>query len=69
MLMRPIPNVLWNLFLAVVPVLLAFAIARGVRRERAAGGAVRWLLWGPLALLWLLFLPNSCELLTECGGP
>ena len=65
MLMRPIPNVLWNLFLAVIPVALAFVIARGVRRERAATGTVQWLLWGPLALVWLLFLPNSCYLLTE----
>ena len=65
MLLRPIPNVLWNLFLAGVPVALAFVIARGVRRERAAGGPVRWLLWGPLALVWLFFLPNSCYLLTE----
>ena len=63
--MRPIPNVIWNLFLAVVPVMLAFIIARGVRREREATGHVRWLLWGPLAFVWLLFLPNSCYLLTE----
>jgi uncharacterized membrane protein len=64
-MMRPVPNVLWNLFLAVIPVALAFVIARGVRRERAATGTVQWLLWGPLALVWLLFLPNSCYLLTE----
>lgn len=64
MLLRPTPNVLWNLFLAIVPVVLAFVIARGVRRQRA-GGTVQWLLWGPLALVWLLFLPNSCYLLTE----
>ena len=65
MLMRPIPNVIWNLFLAVVPVALAFVVARGVRRERASHGSVRWLLWGPLAAVWLFFLPNSCYLLTE----
>ncbi len=63
--MRPIPNVLWNLFLAVVPVVLAFVIARGVRRERSETGTVQWVLWGPLALVWLAFLPNSCYLLTE----
>ena len=63
--MRPVPNVLWNLFLAVVPVALAFVIARGVRRERQTTGTVQWLLWGPLAAVWLLFLPNSCYLLTE----
>ena len=63
--MRPIPSIVWNLFLAVVPVLLAFAIARGVRRERQPTGTVQWLLWGPLAAVWLAFLPNSCYLLTE----
>ena len=63
--MRPIPSIIWNLFLAVIPVVLAFAIARGVRRERQATGSVRWLLWGPLAAVWLAFLPNSCYLLTE----
>ena len=63
--MRPIPSILWNLFLAVVPVVLAFVIARGVRRERQQTGTVQWLLWGPLAAVWLAFLPNSCYLLTE----
>ena len=65
MLLRPIPNVIWNLFLAIVPVVLAFVIARGVRRERHQTGTVQWLLWGPLTVIWLLFLPNSCYLLTE----
>ncbi len=64
-MMRPLPSILWNLFLAVVPVLLAFWIARGVRRERQQTGTVQWLLWGPLAGVWLAFLPNSCYLLTE----
>ena len=63
--MRPIPNVIWNLFLAVLPVVLAFVIARGARRDRQATGHVRWGLWAPLAFVWLLFLPNSCYLLTE----
>ncbi len=64
-MMRPVPSVLWNLFLAVIPVALAFTIARGVRRERQHTGTVQWLLWGPLAAVWLAFLPNSCYLLTE----
>ena len=63
--MRPAPNVFWNLFLAVVPVILAFVIARGARRDRQNTRHVRWALWGPLGLLWLVFLPNSCYLLTE----
>lgn len=63
--MRPIPNVIWNLFLALVPVVLAFAVARGARRDRRVLGHLRWGVWGPLAAIWLLFLPNSCYLLTE----
>ena len=65
MMLRPTAFVVWNLFLAVVPVALAFFIARGVRRERRLTGKVRWGLWLPLAGMWLIFLPNSCYLLTE----
>ena len=63
--MRPAPNVAWNLFLAVIPVLLAFAIARGARRDIRETGRIRWGLWLPLGVVWLAFLPNSCYLLTE----
>lgn len=63
--MRPTSFVVWNLFLALIPVALAFLIARGVRRERQATGQIRWGLWLPLAFVWLMFLPNSCYLLTE----
>lgn len=63
--MRPSAFVLWNLFLAIIPVALAFLIARGVRHDRRGGGLVRWGLWLPLAFIWLIFLPNSCYLLTE----
>ncbi|MDQ2800339.1 MAG: DUF1361 domain-containing protein [Armatimonadota bacterium] len=58
-------SVFWNLFLAVIPVFLAFAIARGARRDMRATGRVRWGLWLPLGVVWLVFLPNSCYLLTE----
>ena len=64
-MLRPSPVVLWNLFLALVPVVLAFVIARGVRHERQHHRPLRWGLWPPLAVLWLIFLPNSCYLLTE----
>ena len=63
--MRPAPNVAWNLFLAVIPVALAFAIARGARRDMREAGRIRWGLWLPLGVVWLAFLPNSCYLLTE----
>jgi uncharacterized membrane protein len=64
-LLRPPSHVALNLFLAAIPVALAFIIARGMRREMHRLGRVRWLLWLPLLLLWLAFLPNTCYLLTE----
>lgn len=65
MYFRPLPNVLWNLFLALVPVLLSFVIARSLRRQWRAHGTITWAVWGPLLLVWLAFLPNTCYLLTE----
>jgi uncharacterized membrane protein len=56
--------VLWNISLAWFPVALAFYLARRLRND-LAGGRVRWMLWLPLLLLWLLFLPNTAYLLTE----
>lgn len=57
--------ILWNVFLAVIPVGLAYLLAYlagvlTVRRKK-----VPWLAWTPLALVWLFFLPNTCYLLTE----
>ncbi|UQE76924.1 DUF1361 domain-containing protein [Gordonia sp. PP30] len=46
---------IWNLFLAWIP--LAFALAFAVVRRRI------WLL--PLGLLWLAFLPNAPYLITD----
>jgi uncharacterized membrane protein len=51
---------LWNLLLACVPVVLGLALARGLSRT----GSPRWH-WLPVALAWLLFVPNTCYLLTE----
>jgi uncharacterized membrane protein len=53
--------VTWNLFLAAIPVALAFSMRRvGTNGMRNA----RLLLW-LLGFLWLIFLPNTCYLLTE----
>lgn len=65
MLLRDFHNVVWNLFLAVVPVVLAFVAAHGMRGQRRAGEPLTWALWLPLLLVWLVFLPNTCYLLTE----
>jgi uncharacterized membrane protein len=50
----------WDLFLAWVPVPLAFAAARLVERRRKPLLAIL-----VLAFLWLLFFPNAPYLLTE----
>ena len=69
-----------DLALAFVPVALAFGIAHGLRRDILrrdilrrdilrrdilTARRIRWELWLPLLLVWLLFLPNTCYLLTE----
>ncbi|MDB6018312.1 MAG: hypothetical protein JWR19_2801 [Pedosphaera sp.] len=51
---------LWNLFLAWLP--LVFAL--GVSRQCRAGTRGRWRL-GLLAALWLLFLPNAPYIFTD----
>jgi uncharacterized membrane protein len=53
-------GMVWNLFLAWIPLWLAVAI-RGLR---GAGGPADGLLWA-LAVLWLLFFPNAPYLLSE----
>jgi uncharacterized membrane protein len=50
---------LWNLFLAWIPVAAAVAVYDGQRR----GARLTHLL--PLAAIWLLFLPNAPYLLTD----
>jgi uncharacterized membrane protein len=54
---------LWNLFLAVLPVVFAYAAA-GLASLKGRRGW-RWLTVAPLLGLWLIFLPNSCYLFTE----
>lgn len=49
----------WNLMLAWVPVALAAVLARGGARR---GG---WPVLAPVAILWILFLPNAPYLVTD----
>jgi uncharacterized membrane protein len=53
-----------NLLLAVIPVVLGYALATLLGR-RFAQPAVKLLVCLPLAVAWLVFLPNACYLLTE----
>jgi uncharacterized membrane protein len=62
---RPITNVVFNLFLALIPVVLAFVVFAGIRRQRANGARITWIVWIPMLFMWLVFLPNTCYLVTE----
>ena len=56
---------IWNLFLAIIPIALAWGILLLVERQRKQHGVVNRLSLLPLLVLWLAFLPNTCYLLTE----
>jgi uncharacterized membrane protein len=58
-----INGVLWNCYLAVIPVALAYVILWVSRIRKAK--SLRNLLVAGLAIVWLAFLPNTCYLLTE----
>jgi uncharacterized membrane protein len=55
----------WNVFLAVIPVVAAYALAFGAARWTIRSHRVPWIAWLPLFLVWIAFLPNTCYLLTE----
>lgn len=52
-------NLVWNLFLAWIPLVLALVVYDGARRGVSNGPL------GALALLWLLFLPNAPYIVTD----
>jgi uncharacterized membrane protein len=54
-----------NLSLALIPVPLARFLKAGVDGDMATVGRPRWWVRGPVAFLWLLFLPNTAYLMTE----
>jgi len=56
-------GVVWNGFLALIPVVLAYGIVWLARTARGSAG--RKALIVGLSLGWLAFLPNTCYLLTE----
>jgi uncharacterized membrane protein len=63
------PYVLYNLALATIPVVLGFLLAGWFKQRRVMRrglAAFFWvLIFVPLCLVWLAFLPNTCYLLTE----
>jgi len=52
-------GLIWNLFLAWIPFLLAVAVYDGWRRRRSGGSLVA------LGALWLLFFPNAPYIVTD----
>ena len=65
LLFRPWFWTLWNILLALIPVALGWLLGRGVETWTLKRRRVPPIAWLPLALLWLVFLPNTCYLLTE----
>jgi uncharacterized membrane protein len=63
--MQSVHWILWNILLAVIPVVAAYLLAAGAGEYSLRPNGVTWLAWLPLALVWFAFLPNTCYLLTE----
>lgn len=57
--------ILWNLFLALIPVVLSQGAACLGRLALAHRKRLLWLVIVPLLLVWFIFLPNTCYLFTE----
>ncbi len=63
--MIPIRWTLWNLFLAFLPVVLAYALLGTLHLAQKRRSRSSWSMVGAIGLTWLLFVPNACYLLTE----
>lgn len=59
-----IRHTLWNLFLAIVPVPLGYLTAWALTKRANKRNLPFWAAV-PLGIAWLVFLPNTCYLLTE----
>jgi len=57
--------IVWNLFLAMIPVVLGQGAAGLGRLALAHRKHLLWLVIVPLLLVWFIFLPNTCYLFTE----
>jgi uncharacterized membrane protein len=55
----------WNLMLAVIPVVIGYALAFCIDSLTVRKRKVPWAIWILPALAWLAFLPNTCYLLSE----
>jgi uncharacterized membrane protein len=55
----------WDVFLALVPVALAYLLVWLVQRQRRQPTVAQGLAAAATGVAWLAFLPNACYLLTE----
>lgn len=62
--LRPVANVIWNLFLAFIPVVMAHFLALAWRRPQWSV-ALRRTVFTIFFPVWAIFLPNTCYLFTE----
>lgn len=58
-------GVFWNAFLALIPLAAGYGLDLASRRVDRSDGRLARLALGPLVLVWLAFLPNTCYLMTE----
>ncbi|HEY3413359.1 MAG TPA: DUF1361 domain-containing protein [Armatimonadota bacterium] len=57
--------VLWNVFLAAIPVVTGYVISIGATQFSIRRRTIPLAAWLPLLAVWFVFLPNTCYLLTE----
>lgn len=62
---REISSVIWNTFLAAIPVAMAYSIQELVMLPGTRGRGLVKTLIVIAGLVWFAFLPNTCYLLTE----
>ncbi|HUV05762.1 MAG TPA: DUF1361 domain-containing protein [Armatimonadota bacterium] len=65
MLISALYWVAWNTFLALIPVVLGYAIYRLARRSHVRPRILAKAAIAILGIAWLVFLPNTCYLVTE----
>lgn len=56
-------HVAWNAFLALIPVVAAYTVRALLDKRPTAPW--RYVVGGSLVVVWFVFLPNTCYLLTE----
>jgi uncharacterized membrane protein len=62
---QPVSWILWNMSLSAIPVGLAYLWTYCIGRYSLKRKGIHWLAFTPLIVMWILFLPNTCYLLTE----